>query len=49
MKPIRNTEQQSDHIHHTLSAAAATLLCLLPSTANCAIMMLSQNHFVEPD
>jgi hypothetical protein len=44
--PIRNTEQQSDHIYYTLFCRCTTLLDLSPATANSGIL-LSQNHFPE--
>jgi len=42
--PIRNTQQQLDHIYYNLFCTA--LLCLDPPTITCAIMM-RQNHFPE--
>jgi len=44
--PIRNTEQQLDHIYYTLLFKCTALLCALPTMATCAIMP-SQNHFPQ--
>jgi hypothetical protein len=46
MGPIRNTEQQLDHIFYTLFCRCTPVLRLSPATATCAIM-LSQNYFPE--
>jgi hypothetical protein len=49
ISPIRNTEQQLDHIYYTLFCrCTAALLSLLPATTTCGIMQ-SQNHFPEPN
>jgi hypothetical protein len=48
MGPMRNTEQQSDHIYYTLFCRCTPLLRHLPATATSAIM-LSRNHFREPN
>ncbi len=45
-RPIRNTEQQSDHIYYTLFWRCTALLRVVRATVTCA-MMLSQNHFPE--
>jgi hypothetical protein len=37
--PIRNREQQSEHIYYTLLQQVFALLCLLPASANCAKML----------
>jgi len=44
--PIRNTEQQSDHIYYTLLWRCTALLRIWQATRNFAIM-LSQNNFSE--
>jgi len=46
--PIRNTEEQLDHIYYTLFWRCTELLCLVPCTVTCT-MMLSQNYFPESD
>jgi hypothetical protein len=42
------SSQQLDHIYYTLFCMCTTLLHLLPTTATRTIM-LSQNHFPEPN
>jgi hypothetical protein len=46
--PMKNTQQQLDHIYYTLSCRCAALLRLSPAMAICAITW-SQNHFPEPN
>jgi hypothetical protein len=42
--PIRNPEQQSDHIYNTLFCRCTALVQLLLAMSNCSIMQ-SQKHF----
>ncbi len=46
--PIRNPEEQSDHIYYTLFCRCTALVQLLLAMANCSIMQ-SQNQFPEPN
>jgi hypothetical protein len=43
-RPIRNAEDESDHIYYTLFYKCTGLLGLVRAMANCAIM-LTQHHF----